>query len=165
MPRLSITLTDSQAAALDRIAAETGATKQSMIGLAVSAWIREHDETSFRNSLRLEERRRAEARRNAQSDAELADWEEWDKQPEIAEKTPENRPQEPELYFTIDRDGLEVAWLRGRWANDEHTAIHATAMRLSRDGALQEVGRQWRYDVQEGETVYIEDLYPEDVKR
>lgn len=41
MPRLSITLTDSQAAALDRIAAETGATKQSMIGLAISAWIRD----------------------------------------------------------------------------------------------------------------------------
>ena len=43
MPRLSITLTESQAAALDRIAAETGATKQSMIGLAVSAWIRAND--------------------------------------------------------------------------------------------------------------------------
>ena len=43
MPRLSITLTDSQAAALDAIAAETGATKQSMIGLAISAWIREND--------------------------------------------------------------------------------------------------------------------------
>lgn len=43
MPRLSITLTESQASALDRIAAETGATKQSMIGLAVSAWIREND--------------------------------------------------------------------------------------------------------------------------
>ena len=37
--RLSITLTDSQSAALERIAAETGATKQSMIGLAISAWI------------------------------------------------------------------------------------------------------------------------------
>ena len=36
----SITLTDSQAAALERIAAETGATRQSMIGLAISAWIR-----------------------------------------------------------------------------------------------------------------------------
>lgn len=43
MPRLSITLTESQAAALDAIAAETGATKQSMIGLAISAWIREND--------------------------------------------------------------------------------------------------------------------------
>ena len=43
MPRLSITLTESQAATLDRIAAETGATKQSMIGLAVSAWIRAND--------------------------------------------------------------------------------------------------------------------------
>lgn len=40
MKRLSITLTDSQAAALERIAAETGATRQSMIGLAISAWIR-----------------------------------------------------------------------------------------------------------------------------
>ena len=43
MPRLSITLTDSQNAALERIAAETGATKQSMIGLAVSAWIKAND--------------------------------------------------------------------------------------------------------------------------
>lgn len=43
MKRLSITLTDSQAAALERIAAETGATKQSMIGLAVSDWVRAHD--------------------------------------------------------------------------------------------------------------------------
>lgn len=43
MPRLSITLTESQAAALDRISRETGATKQSMIGLAVSAWIRAND--------------------------------------------------------------------------------------------------------------------------
>lgn len=43
MPRLSITLTDSQAAALDRIAAETGATKQSMIGLAITSWIRSNE--------------------------------------------------------------------------------------------------------------------------
>lgn len=43
MPRLSITLTDSQAEALDRIATETGATKQSMIGLAISQWIRTND--------------------------------------------------------------------------------------------------------------------------
>ena len=43
MKRLSITLTDSQAAALERMSAETGATKQSMIGLAISAWIREND--------------------------------------------------------------------------------------------------------------------------
>ena len=39
MPRLSITLTESQAAALESIAAETGATKQSMIGLAITSWI------------------------------------------------------------------------------------------------------------------------------
>lgn len=43
MPRLSITLTDSQAQALDRIAAETGATRQSMIGLAVTSWIRANE--------------------------------------------------------------------------------------------------------------------------
>lgn len=39
MPRLSITLTDTQAEALERISAETGATKQSMIALAVSDWL------------------------------------------------------------------------------------------------------------------------------
>lgn len=39
MPRLSITLTDSQNAALERLAAASGATKQSMIGIAVSQWI------------------------------------------------------------------------------------------------------------------------------
>lgn len=43
MPRLSITLTDRQAQALDAIAAETGATKQSMIGLAISSWIHAND--------------------------------------------------------------------------------------------------------------------------
>ena len=43
MPRLSITLTESQNTALERISKETGATKQSMIGLAVSSWIREND--------------------------------------------------------------------------------------------------------------------------
>ena len=43
MPRLSITLTESQAQALDRIAAATCASRQSMIGLAVSAWIRENE--------------------------------------------------------------------------------------------------------------------------
>ena len=43
MPRLSITLTDSQARALDLIAAETGATRQSMIGLAVTSWIRSNE--------------------------------------------------------------------------------------------------------------------------
>lgn len=37
--RLSITLTDTQAAALDALAQETGATLQSMIGLAVSTWL------------------------------------------------------------------------------------------------------------------------------
>lgn len=48
MPRLSITLTESQAAALEDIAAETGATKQSMIGLAISAWIRDYELTNIR---------------------------------------------------------------------------------------------------------------------
>ena len=48
MPRLSITLTESQAAALDEIATETGATKQSMIGLAVSAWIRDYETARIR---------------------------------------------------------------------------------------------------------------------
>lgn len=43
MPRLSITLTDDQHAALERISAATGATKQSMIGLAITAWVREND--------------------------------------------------------------------------------------------------------------------------
>lgn len=47
MPRMSITLTESQAAALDDIAAETGATKQSMIGLAISAWIRDYELTNI----------------------------------------------------------------------------------------------------------------------
>lgn len=42
MTRLSITLTDSQAEQLERIACETGATKQSMIGLAVTAWLRQY---------------------------------------------------------------------------------------------------------------------------
>ena len=46
--RLSITLTDSQSAALERIAAETGATKQSMIGLAVSAWIAQQERQQSR---------------------------------------------------------------------------------------------------------------------
>lgn len=39
--RLSITLTDTQAEALDALAQESGATLQSMIGLAVSAWLRD----------------------------------------------------------------------------------------------------------------------------
>jgi hypothetical protein len=43
MPRLSITLTESQAQALDRIAAATCASRQSMIGLAVSAWIHSNE--------------------------------------------------------------------------------------------------------------------------
>lgn len=38
--RLSITLTPSQDRALTRIATETGASRQSMIGLAISAWLR-----------------------------------------------------------------------------------------------------------------------------
>ena len=43
MPRLSITLTDQQNEALERLSATCGATKQSMIGLAVSDWLAQHD--------------------------------------------------------------------------------------------------------------------------
>lgn len=70
MPRLSITLTDSQAAALDRIAAETGATKQSMIGLAISAWVAEQERRAMRDSLERERRERQEAERERLADEE-----------------------------------------------------------------------------------------------
>lgn len=118
MPRLSITLTERQNEALERIAAETGATKQSMIGLAVSAWIRHNDYL-----------------------------------PNEEKKTPENAPEEPEQHFTVVRDGIEVAWLRGRWESDEHKAIIATAHRISSNGAMQEVGRKFRYVLVEGDRV------------
>ena len=42
MPRLSITLTESQHASLERIAATTGASKQSMISLAISQWLADY---------------------------------------------------------------------------------------------------------------------------
>lgn len=54
MPRLSITLTESQAAALDRIASETGATRQSMIGLAVTSWIRANEHLAVTPSIEPE---------------------------------------------------------------------------------------------------------------
>lgn len=128
MPRLSITLTESQSAALERIAAETGATKQSMIGLAVSAWIRANDTL-----------------------------------PAEPNKAPENRPQEPERYINVERDGVEVAWLRGRWETPEKKAVIATAMRFTRDGQLQEMGgKSWRYQLAPNESYWEEDLYPED---
>lgn len=41
--RLSITLTPAQERGLNRIAMETGASRQSMIGLAISAWLRDND--------------------------------------------------------------------------------------------------------------------------
>lgn len=124
MPRLSITLTESQAAALDRIAAATGATRQSMIGLAVTSWIRTNEHLAI-----------------------------------VTDKEPENVSQEPERYITIDRDGVEVAWLRGRWENEERRAVIASAMRLSRDGELNELcGAKYRYELQEGEEVSIVDL-------
>ena len=110
MPRLSITLTETQAAALERIAAETGATKQSMIGLAVSAWIRENDVTV-------------------------------------------SQDESAERWYTVTREGCEVAWLRGRWESAEHRAIIASAMRPSRAAEPMETTRAWRYEVQEGETV------------
>ena len=62
MPRLSITLTETQAAALERIAAETGATKQSMIGLAVSAWIRANDVSQDTQSATVSQDESAEHR-------------------------------------------------------------------------------------------------------
>lgn len=43
MPRLSITLTESQSEELNRIAAKTGASKQSMIGLAITDWLHEQE--------------------------------------------------------------------------------------------------------------------------
>lgn len=121
MPRLSITLTESQAAALERIAAETGATKQSMIGLAVSAWIRENDVT-------------------VSQDTQSAT---------VSQDTTESA----ERWYTVTREGVEVAWLRGKWESAEHRAIIASAMRPSRAAEPMETTRAWRYEVQEGETV------------
>ena len=72
MPRLSITLTDSQAAALESIAAETGATKQSMIGLAISAWISDHEARAMIERTRKEKAARAIDRRDAMADEEDA---------------------------------------------------------------------------------------------
>lgn len=119
MPRLSITLTESQAAALERIAAETGATKQSMIGLAVSAWIRENDVTVSQDT----------------------------------QSATASQDESAERWYTVTREGCEVAWLRGRWETAEHRAIIASATRPSRTAAPMELSRAWRYEVQEGETV------------
>ena len=117
MPRLSITLTETQAAALERIAAETGATKQSMIGLAVSAWIRANDVSQDTQSATV------------------------------------SQDESAERWYTVTREGCEVAWLRGRWETAEHRAIIASAMRPSRAAEPMETTRAWRYEVQEGETV------------
>lgn len=127
MPRLSITLTESQSAALEAIAAETGATKQSLIGLAITSWIRANGHLAA-----------------------------------VTEKTPEIASQEPETYITIERDGIEVAWLRGRWESPEHKAVLATAMRYSRNGALVEQSHVWRYELADEDNYDVEDLYPED---
>ena len=117
MPRLSITLTESQSAALERIAAETGATKQSMIGLAISAWIRANDVSQDTQSATV------------------------------------SQDEGAERWYTVTREGAEVAWLRGRWETSEHRAIIASAMRPSRAAEPMETTRAWRYEVQEGETV------------
>ena len=117
MPRLSITLTETQAAALERIAAETGATKQSMIGLAVSAWIRANEVSQDTQSATV------------------------------------SQDESAERWYTVTREGCEVAWLRGRWESAEHRAIIASASRFSRGGAPVELSNAWRYEVQEGETV------------
>ena len=123
MPRLSITLTDAQAAALERIAAETGATKQSMIGLAISAWIRAYDV------------------------------------PQVASQdTPSataSQDESAESWYTVTREGCEVAWLRGRWESAEHRAIIASAMRPSRAAAPMELSRAWLYELQEGDAVTL----------
>ena len=121
MPRLSITLTESQSAALERIAAETGATKQSMIGLAISAWIRENDVTVSQDT----------------------------------QSATASQDESAERWFTVTREGAEVAWLRGRWESAEHRAIIASAMRPSRAAEPMELSRAWRYEVQEGETVTL----------
>lgn len=72
MKRLSITLTDSQSAALERIAAETGATRQSMIGLAISAWISDYEHDALMERLRKERVERELDRRDAQADRDDA---------------------------------------------------------------------------------------------
>ena len=129
MPRLSITLTESQAAALERIAAETGATKQSMIGLAVTAWIRAND---------------------VQPQQPTAT----ETTPEPTDTTAEDATDEgEERWMTVTREGTEVAWLRGRWETSEHRAIIASAMRPSGAAAPMEMSRAWRYELQEGDTV------------
>lgn len=130
MPRLSITLTESQNAALERIAHETGATKQSMIGLAVSAWIRDNDVS-----------------------------------PTPAPKTPEKRSGGPEWYIHIQSEsGHEVLWLRGRWETPEHKAVIASGMSSDPNVKPSPVGGAFRYELEEGETYFQEDLYPEDME-
>lgn len=136
MPRLSITLTDKQAEALEAIAAETGATKQSMIGLAITDWIVQYLEKQIVVMPTTEEAPQ-QATEAAQKPAEAEN----DQEP----TTDEN---EPEKAFTVIRttNDVEVAWLRGRWEDESHKAIICTAHKLYAHGELHELGRA-RYEL------------------
>lgn len=68
MPRLSVTLTDRQAEELERLTTETGATKQSMIGLAISEWLER--QRAIRRQIEREEE---ELRRQKDIEDALAD--------------------------------------------------------------------------------------------
>lgn len=110
MPRLSITLTATQAEALDRIAAVTGATKQSMIGLAITAWIRQNDvqETIEDEIAALERSIVVKPREIRQI-------------PYVSKKVAEDGSElvcalcgKPAVWFSTDPDGVERCWC------DEH---------------------------------------------
>lgn len=123
MPRLSITLTESQAAALEAIAAVTGATKQSMIGLAITSWIR--------------------ANGHLADDGKIA--------PEIAsqELLDEDWHDEQEHEYVVSREGVDVGWYRGRLEHRQGSHyIIASAQRFSSGDTLHELGRTWEYAIQ-----------------
>lgn len=69
---------------------------------------------------------------------------------------------EVEAYINIERDGVEVARLRGRWETPERKAVLASAVYEPSSGAMVDTQAPYRYELEEGETYWMEDLYPED---
>lgn len=151
MPRLSITLTDKQAEALERIAAETGATKQSMISLAITDWLVQYID----KQIAVE----PTATETPQKTTGAAEKPAGDGNGQVHAHT-SLKPSKPlpQRHFTILRDGVPVAWLKGHWETASHCTIIVEAHKLSEHGEWHDMpaderGRKWTHDVAPNEEV------------
>lgn len=72
--------------------------------------------------------------------------------------------EQNELYIRVERGGREVHWFRGSWEDRRKRVFVAVAERDKDTLETTWFDDVWRYELADNETVWEEDLYPEDLR-